>query len=377
MLNCCHEGRIRTEVRLQLRGFYIRKVDTKVEFEFKNILGEHEARYPLMEIQDYVKLAYQNEFGPRHLAEKDRLHQGIQSEMAKLSDAEGEYETEAIGNGLSRLSLCGLPHPDTDAQLIAELMILTMDHHSGTPEGLERKLKALEEKLGPDAKQWLDEYRAGGCPPANHSEVYRSTYQPYYRVMKTEYANWFPALSEIASLLAAQQPVVISIDGRCGSGKSSLAAVIKEVFSCNVFHMDDYYLPPDRRADDWETIPAGNMDLERFKMEVLQPVKEGKDVLYQPFDCQTGSLAEPSAVPPTQLTVIEGSYSQHPELSDQYELKIFITSGPEVQRKRLTEREGDYVKVFFSRWMPLEERYFTAFDIENKSDMILDTSRFW
>ena len=280
-----------------------------------------------MEIQDYVKLAYQNEFGPRHLAEKDRLYQGIQSEMAKLSDAEGEYETEAIGNGLSRLSLCGLSHPDTDAQLIAELMILTMDHHSGTPEGLERKLKALEEKLGPDAKQWLDDYRAGGCPPVHHSEVYRSTNQPYYRVMKTEYANWFPALSEIASLLAAQQPVVISIDGRCGSGKSSLAAVIKEVFSCNVFHMDDYYLPPDRRADNWESIPAGNMDLERFKKEVLQPVKEGKDVLYRPFNCQTGSLAEPSAVPPTQLTVIEGSYSQHPELSDQYELKILLHPG--------------------------------------------------
>jgi hypothetical protein len=27
--------------------------------------------------------------------------------------------------------------------------------------------------------------------------------------------------------------------------------------------------------------------------------------------------------------------------------------------------------------MPLEERYFAAFGIENKSDMILDTGRFW
>ncbi len=348
-----------------------------MEFEFKNILEEHELKYPLMEIQDYVKLAYQNEFGPRHLAEKHRLHQGIQSEMAQLCGSEGENGTEAIGNGLSRLSLCGLAHPDTDGQRIAELMILTMEHHSGSMEGLERKLKDLEKKLGPEAEQWLDEYRTGGCRPVHHSEVYRSTYQPYYRVIKTEYANWFPALSEIASLLAAQQPVVISIDGRCGSGKSSLAAVIKEVFSCNVFHMDDFYLPPHRRADDWESIPAGNMDLERFKMEVLQPVKEGSGVLYRPFDCQTGSLAEPSAVPPTQLTVIEGSYSQHPMLADQYNLKIFITSGPEMQRKRLTEREGDYVQVFFSRWMPMEERYFAVFAIENKSDMILDTSRFW
>ncbi len=348
-----------------------------MEFEFKDIVGEHEAKYPLMEIQDYVKLAYQNEFGPLHLVEKERLQQGIQSEMAQFSPTKGEYGTENIGNGLSRLSLCGLPHPDTDAQLIAELMILTMDRHSGSMEGLEGKLEELETKLGAEAEKWLDDYRAAGCRPVNHSETYRSTYQPHYRVMKTDYASWFPALSEIAGLLAAQQPVVISIDGRCGSGKSSLAAVIEEVFSCNVFHMDDYYLPFHRRADDWETIPAGNMDLERFKEEVLQPLKEGQDVLYRPFDCQTGSLAEPFVVPAAQLTVIEGSYSQHPELSDQYDLKIFITCCPEVQKSRLTEREGDYVLAFFHRWMPMEERYFKAFDIEKKSDMILDTGRFW
>mgnify|MGYP003310084181 CR=1 FL=1 len=208
----------------------------------------------------------------------------------------------------------------------------------------------------------------------SHSDHYKSYYRANYRLVDKKYLPYLDAIRAIEGL---KKPAVVAIDGRCGSGKSSLAAVIKEVFSCNVFHMDDYYLPPHRSADDWETTPAGNMDLERFKEEVLQPVKEGKDVLYQPFDCQTGSLAEPSAVPPTQLTVIEGSYSQHPMLADQYDLKIFITSGPEVQRKRLTEREGDYVQVFFSRWMPLEERYFTAFDIENKSDMILDTSRFW
>lgn len=40
---------------------------------------------------------------------------------------------------------------------------------------------------------------------------------------------------------------------------------------CNVVHMDDYYLPPDRRAENWEQIPAGNMDLARFLQEVLVP----------------------------------------------------------------------------------------------------------
>lgn len=284
--------------------------------------------------------------------------------------------TEKIGNGLSRLSLCSLPHPDTDALLLAELMILTMEHHCGTMEDFERKLGVLESKFGSEAKNWLDCYRTDGCRPVSHSDEYREAYQPHYRVIKTEYANCFSVLSEIADLLSRKRSVVISIDGRCGSGKTSLASLINEVFSCNVFHMDDFYLPPQKRAADWKDIPAGNMDLERFRKEVLQPVKEGKDVLYRPFDCQTGQLAESSIIPAALLTVIEGSYSQHPMLTEQYDLKVFVTCNPDVQRKRLTDREGKGVSSFFSHWMPMEERYFKAFDIEKNSDMILDTDRF-
>ncbi len=346
-----------------------------------DIIAQHEEKYPLMEIQDYVKLAYQNEFGPLHLAEKERLYKGIQTELAQISGQEGSCTAEKIGNGLSRISFCGLPHPDTDANLLAALMILTMERHNGTMEAFESKLKEIESKFGPEGENWLEAYRADGCRPVSHSETYRRAYQPHYRVIKTKYADWFPVLSEIAHLLVSQKsvekPLVISIDGRCGSGKSSLAALIKEVFSCNVFHMDDFYLPPHRRSEDWKTIPAGNMDLVRFRQEVLLPVKGEKDVLYRPFDCQTGRLAEPTPVPAAQLTVVEGSYSQHPELSDQYDLKIFLTSDSDVQRARLTAREGEGVHSFYSHWMPMEERYFAAFDIEKKSNLIVDTSRFW
>ena len=39
--------------------------------------------------------------------------------------------------------------------------------------------------------------------------------------------------------------------------------------------MDDYYLPPDQRDRDWESIPGGNMDLARFLREVLVPRGDG------------------------------------------------------------------------------------------------------
>ena len=346
-------------------------------FEFNDIIEEHKRKYPRMEIQDYVKLAYQNEFGPLHLGEKEKLCKFIQMELSQLPAGAEGFTAEEIGNGLSRISLSGLPHPETDAPLLAKLMILTMENHQGTMEGLGEKLAVLESKQGSEAKNWMDAYRAEGCPPVHHSETYRRAYEPHYRVLKTEYADWLPVLSEIADLLAGQERVVISIDGRCGSGKSSLADLIKEVFDGNVFHMDDFYLPFDRRAEDWMETPAGNMDLERFKEEVLLPAKEGKEVLYRPFNCQAGMESEAVPTAPAKLTVIEGSYSQHPVLADQYDLKIFLTCDSERQKERLEKRNGEYAKVFFARWVPMEERYFEAFGIEKKSDKVLDTGRFW
>ena len=167
---------------------------------------------------------------------------------------------------------------------------------------------------------WLAEYRGQGCPPVHHSAAYREAYHPHYRVMRTAYGGCFPALLQIAVLAGRGAPAVVAIDGRCGSGKTSLAELIRQLIPCNVVHMDDFYLPPDLRAENWTEIPGGNMDFARFLREVLIPAEAGEPVCYRPFDCQSGTLGVPAALPPRSLTVVEGSYSQHPLLSARYDL---------------------------------------------------------
>ena len=124
-----------------------------------------------------------------------------------------------------------------------------------------------------------------------------------------------------------------NIDGRCGSGKSSLARLMEQVFSCNVFHMDDFYLPWNRRVENWMSVPGGNMDLERFRVEILDPVFAEQDVCYRRFDCGTGKVGEGELIPAKALTVIEGSYSHHPALHADYDLKIFLTCEKQEQRQ--------------------------------------------
>jgi uridine kinase len=192
--------------------------------------------------------------------------------------------------------------------------------------------------------------------------------------LERERIGFRPALRLVEERLQGRKPLLVAVDGRCGSGKTTLGTLLAQTFSGCVFHMDDFYLPPDRRAPDWESQTGGNMDFDRFFREVLAPAREGKPVLYRPFSCQTGALQPGWEQRPTALAVVEGSYSLHPRLRPAYDVAIFLTCSPQVQRQRLQRREGERFAAFSQRWIPLEERYFQQASLFKTADLVLDTT---
>ena len=42
---------------------------------------------------------------------------------------------------------------------------------------------------------------------------------------------------KIDDLLTQKDMVIVAIDGKCTSGKTTLAAKLTEIYDCNVFHM--------------------------------------------------------------------------------------------------------------------------------------------
>ena len=56
------------------------------------------------------------------------------------------------------------------------------------------------------------------------------------------------AKKQIDELLAANDTVIVAIDGKCTSGKTTLASKLAEIYDCNVFHMDDFFLRPEQRT---------------------------------------------------------------------------------------------------------------------------------
>ena len=160
------------------------------------------------------------------------------------------------------------------------------------------------------------------------------------------------------ALLAEKERVIVSIDGCCTSGKTTLAAALEEIYDCNVFHMDDFFLRPEQRTQERFARPGGNVDYERFMEEVLIPLNTGKAFSYRPFACSTFTLAEPVAVEPKKLAIVEGTYSQHPYFGDPYDLKILLTVTEETQRSRILARPAFLHERFFDAWIPMEHLYF-------------------
>ena len=83
------------------------------------------------------------------------------------------------------------------------------------------------------------------------------------------------ALLELLTPLARLgRPALAAIDGRCRSGKSTLAGLAAHRLGCPLFHMDDFFLPPALRTPERYAAPGGNVHYERVEAELLRPLRE-------------------------------------------------------------------------------------------------------
>ena len=187
-----------------------------------------------------------------------------------------------------------------------------------------------------------------------------------------------PLVEKLSTLLSAHPaaPVLVALDGRCGSGKTTLAAQLARQFPQSItVHTDDFYLPPASRVANWEQIPCANMDLERLRAQVLTPARAGQAIPYRAYSCRAGAYLPEQCFAPQPLVIVEGSYSHHPLLRPYETLRVFVTCTKAEQTRRLQAREGARYADFAARWVPLEEGYFAQYGIAESADFVVETTK--
>ena len=180
-------------------------------------------------------------------------------------------------------------------------------------------------------------------------------------------------ISKISQLTVYSDRVLVAIDGRCASGKTTLAAQLCEKLGCQVIHMDDFFLQPFQRTEQRLSQAGENLDHERLLSEVLLPISRGENAVYRPFRCHSGTFDTPVTVSAKGVILFEGSYSMHPSLAPYYDLKIFLTVSPEEQLRRLKIRNPETLEAFKTKWIPLEEKYFSYYNVESLCGAVFKT----
>jgi len=188
-----------------------------------------------------------------------------------------------------------------------------------------------------------------------------------------QHKNCDDLFCKLDTLLNTNSTVNVAIEGKSGSGKSTLASLLGEMYNCNLFHMDYFFLRPELKTEERMKEVGGNVDYIRFNKEVIKHIKSGLDFQYQVYDCKQMSLTEFIKIKPKKLNIIEGVYSMHPTLIDNYDLKVFLDIDEETQRARILERNGPFMyEKFINEWIPKENQYFNEMKIREKCDIVIN-----
>jgi len=182
-----------------------------------------------------------------------------------------------------------------------------------------------------------------------------------------------PLGTRLEELLSVGKPVVLAIDGRAASGKTSLAERLAGKYQARVIHLDDFFLPRELRTQERLAEPGGNLHYERFIDEVLLALRTQGSFNYQAFNCDLMTLGNLRNLPSAQLSIVEGAYALHPKLGSYYNLSLFLSCPLEIQLARVKIRNPNKLEEFQTHWIPLEEVYFQAFGIAELVDFTIQT----
>lgn len=177
---------------------------------------------------------------------------------------------------------------------------------------------------------------------------------------------------EIERLFQKKKKIIIAIDGSSASGKSSLGKLLSKKYDANLFHMDDFFLAAKEKTEERLKQAGGNVDYIRFKENIMDKLIKDEPFNYQIFDCKVQELTEERKVLPKKVNIVEGVYSMHPLLIDNYDLKIFLDIDDDSQRERILKRNGmEMYRKFTNEWIPLENKYFDELKIREKADIVI------
>ncbi|MFB6723884.1 uridine kinase [Kribbella sp. NPDC056345] len=207
-------------------------------------------------------------------------------------------------------------------------------------------------------------------------------------------------LSELAALVLAVErphPVRVAIDGPSAAGKTTLADELADVLRSRTNRevirvgLDYFKKDPALRTaypiESPESYYFDSWDVEAIRSQLLLPLGPDGDRRYV---AGTRSVNAQSALEPIAETaaadavlVADGVFLQRPELSQHWDLRVYVHVGFDVVLRRGTARDQAWMdsaaaaeERYRTRYIPGERLYVDQVDPASLADLVVDNSDF-
>jgi uridine kinase len=181
-------------------------------------------------------------------------------------------------------------------------------------------------------------------------------------------------ITYLSTIIDQSKTFLLAIDGRGGSGKTTLAKSIAEHFQAQIINTDDYF--------DFEIIPAKNYfwNKQDFITDILKPLSQSYTANYQKNKWVNGTFAgekEIVKIAPKGLIIIEGLMSLQKELLQYYNDSLWLNIDLETSLARAKSRDinekgwdKNEVELNWSKWIPTQEEYISIEKPDINSNLV-------
>ncbi len=173
--------------------------------EWQTVLSDHFRRYPLMQMEDFIKLTYQSVFGPRHLhavPDETAIKEYLLAELQEALPPSLELPlVEDIGGGYRRVSLDAVRRGKISIDNLTSAFLQSMTASAVFDERsvcrfknrIEALLNLIRDGVIPlpfaASRAFVDQFMEQGIRPIHHSGTYRQNYDPQYRVVSADFIS--------------------------------------------------------------------------------------------------------------------------------------------------------------------------------------------